>query len=114
MKSQCISFFTDNESLVHVIHKQSCKDKQFMIFVRKLVLLCLKHDILFKAKHVPGYKNRLADSLSRSQLEKFSQSAPSTMGKSPTETPRISYRRTGGYSVYFRTIQLATITNVQL
>ena len=49
MKNQCILFFTDNEALVHVINKQTCKDKQLMQFVRKLVLICLKHNILFKA-----------------------------------------------------------------
>jgi hypothetical protein len=33
-------FFTDNEALVHVINKQSCKDKALMFFVRQLVLVC--------------------------------------------------------------------------
>ena len=87
MRNRCILFFTDNESSVHVINKQSCRDKQLMIFVRKLVLICLKHNILFKAKHVPSSKNCLADSLSRLQLEKFFQSAPPTMAQSPTEIP---------------------------
>lgn len=87
MKNRCILFFTDNEALVHVINKQSCKDTQLMIFVRKLVLICLKHNILFKAKHVPGTKNCLADSLSRLQLMKFLQSAPTSMAQSPTEIP---------------------------
>ena len=114
MKNRCMLFFTGNEYLVHVINKQSCKDKQLMIFVRKLVLICLKHNILFKAKHVPGSKNHLADSLSRLQLEKFFQSAPSTMAQSPMEIPHISYCRTGGYSVYFSTIQLANIIDPHL
>lgn len=42
LRNRCILFFTDNESLVHVINKQSCRDKQLMVFVRKLVLICLK------------------------------------------------------------------------
>ena len=29
MSNQCILFFTDNESLVHVINRQTCKDKHF-------------------------------------------------------------------------------------
>lgn len=41
MSNQCVLLFTDNESLVHVTSKQSCKDKFLMIFVRKLVSICL-------------------------------------------------------------------------
>ena len=46
MANHSILFFTDNEALVHVINKQSCKDKALMI--------CL--DFRFKpsnAKHQP-------------------------------------------------------------
>ena len=57
------SVFTDNEALVHVINKQSCHDKTLMIFVCKLLHVCLDN-ILFKAKHIPGVKNKLADCLS--------------------------------------------------
>jgi hypothetical protein len=64
-------FFTDNEALVYVINKQSCKDKILMQFVRKLVLVCLQHNIVFKAKHIPGTNNRLADLLSRFQVQTF-------------------------------------------
>ena len=60
-------FFSDNEAVVYVINKQSCKDKLLMFFVRKLVLICLRLDIVFKAKHVPGVHSRLADSLTRLQ-----------------------------------------------
>ena len=45
MSNQCVLFFTDNEALVHVINKQSCKDKSLMNFVRKLVSICLRHNI---------------------------------------------------------------------
>ena len=62
---RCITFFTDNETLVHVINKSTSRDISLMIFVRKLVLVGLKHNILFKAKHISGSKNTLADALSR-------------------------------------------------
>ena len=52
IKNRCITFFTDNEALVHVINKSTCKDTTLMVFVRKLVLVCLNHNILFKAKHI--------------------------------------------------------------
>jgi hypothetical protein len=44
-----------------------------MVFVWKLVLVCLEHDILSKAKHIPGVKNKLADCLSRFQIQTFKQ-----------------------------------------
>ena len=87
MENQCILFFTDNEALVHVINKQSCKDKVLMFFVRRLVLICLKYNIVFKAKHVPGSKNVLADSLSRLQVDTFRRLAPAYMDESPSTIP---------------------------
>ena len=44
-----------------------------MFFLRRLVLICLKHNIIFQAKQVQGVKNKLADSLSRLQLRTFQQ-----------------------------------------
>ena len=87
MQNHSVLFFTDNESLVHVINKQSCRDKSLMFFVRKLVLVCLKHNILFKAKHIPGIKNKLADCLSRFQVSTFKQLAPAHMNLCPTDIP---------------------------
>lgn len=87
MSNQCILFFTDNESLVHVINKQSCKDKTLMVFVWQLVSICLNHNIVFKAKHIPGIHNNLADALSRLQVQTFRQLAPVHMDPFPTEIP---------------------------
>ena len=42
-----------------------------MVFVRKLVSICLHYNIVFKAKHIPGVRNRLADALSRLQVHTF-------------------------------------------
>lgn len=87
MRNRSILFYTDNEALVHVINKQSCKDKTLMVFVRSLVLLCLQFNIMFKAKHISGVKNNLADALSRLQVQKFRQLAPTSMDQSPTDIP---------------------------
>lgn len=87
MQNHSILFFTDNESLVHVINKKSCRDKSLMFFVRKLVLVCLKNNILFKAKHIPGIHNKLADCLSRFQVQTFKQLAPAHMNRLPTDIP---------------------------
>ncbi|PFX27885.1 uncharacterized protein LOC111327038 [Stylophora pistillata] len=79
-------FFTNNNALVYVINRQSCKERDLMFFVRKLVLACLRHNIVFKAKHTTGVSNILADTLSRLQVQAFKQIAPQ-MDSSPTPVP---------------------------
>ena len=87
IRERCITFFTDNKALVHVINKSTFRDTSLMIFVRKLVLVCLKRYILFKAKHISGFKNTLADALSRLQIERFKKLAPAYMDPMPTAIP---------------------------
>ena len=87
IRDRCITFFTDNEALVHVIIKSTCRDTPLMIFVRKLVLVCLKHNILFKAKQILGFTNALADALSRLQIERFKKLTPAYMDPMPTAIP---------------------------
>ena len=80
MHNRCILFFTDNESLVHVINKQSSD-----VFRAEACLNLSRIQYCFKAKHIDGVKNRLADSLSRLQVQYFKQLAPAHMDKLPTE-----------------------------
>ena len=70
-----ICFLTDNEALVSVINKQSTREKHAMTLIQNLVLNCLKYNIYFTAKHVPGLENKLADKLSRLQLAESKQLA---------------------------------------
>lgn len=88
MSNQCILFFTDNKAPVHVINRQTCKDKSLMAFVRKLVSICLHYNILFKAKHIPGVRNEMADALSRLQVRTSRRLAPPHMDSLPTEIPQ--------------------------
>ena len=74
--NKCILLFTDNLALVEVINKQSSKDVKLMVLVRHLVLNCLRLNILFRAKHVPGSRNVLADHLSRGRIHLFQNLAP--------------------------------------
>ena len=87
MRNQRITFFTDNAALVDIINKATSRDATVMVFVRRLVLACLNFNILFRARHVPGVKNILADSLSRLQVSKFRQLAPVGVQASPTAIP---------------------------
>ena len=59
-----------------------------MAFLRKLVSICLHHNILFKAKHIQGVCNRLADALSRLQVQTFRHLAPPQMDSLHTEIPQ--------------------------
>ena len=74
--NRCVLFFADNEALVHVVNKQSCRDPSVMSFVRNIVSICLQHNILFKAKHIPEVHNILTDSLSHLQVASFKKIAP--------------------------------------
>ena len=87
MQNRRILFLTDYEAIVHVINKQSCRDKSLMFFVWKMVLASLTHNIVFNAKHIPGVTNKLADALSRLQVHTFKQLAPIHTNKSPTGIP---------------------------
>ena len=71
LAKKCVTFHTDNQALVEVINKKTTKDKKLLVLVRSLVLSCLKHNILFKAVHLPGLCNTSADALSRLQVDKF-------------------------------------------
>ena len=64
-----------------MINKSTCTDTSLMIFLRtcKLVLVCLKHNILFKAKHISGFKNTLADALSRLQDRTFHENRSTSL-----------------------------------
>ena len=81
-----ILFFTDNEALVSVINKQTSRDSLVMLMVRFMVLHCLNHNIIFRAKHIPGKNNVLADRLSRLQVTEFRRLAPNAQ-KYPTCIP---------------------------
>ena len=84
--NQCIEFHTDNQALVAIINAQSSPQPTIMFLVRDLVLQCLYHNIQFRAVHVPGKENILADLLSRLQVRDFKQRALHA-DACPTEVP---------------------------
>lgn len=81
-----ILFLTDNEAVVAIINKTSSKDKTIMKLVRRLVISCLQNNIFFKAKHVPGKFNVLADRLSRLEFQEVLTLAP-WLNKTPVQIP---------------------------
>lgn len=87
LANQSILFHSDNIAVVEIINKISSKDTSVMCLVRRLVLACLRHNILFQAEHIPGKINTLPDLLSRLQVQKFLGLAP-YMDRFPTNVPK--------------------------
>ena len=71
-----ILFRIDNMALVSIINKRTAKSKRVMAFIRPLVLFTMQHNIQFKAQHIDGCKNEIADAISRFQLKRFRELAP--------------------------------------
>ena len=67
---------TDNLGLVSILNKKSSKSKRVMHLIRPLVLNSLMHNIQFKAIHIVGKDNGIADALSRQQWDRFRYLAP--------------------------------------
>ena len=74
--NQRVTFHCDNQAVVYCINKQSTREKSSMHLLRMLVALCLKHNIVFKAVHIAGKRNAIADALSRLQIKRFKELAP--------------------------------------
>ena len=60
------------------------KSDRVMSILRAFTLQCLKLNIAIKAQHLSGCLNRVADSLSRLQFQKFRELVPDA---EPTPTP---------------------------
>ena len=79
-----VTFHCDNQAIVYCLNKQTTKEEPSMHLLRILVTQCLKHNIVFRARHIPGKDNGIADALSRFQISKFKKLAPLA---DPVKTP---------------------------
>ena len=82
-----ILFHCDNKATVHVLNKGNSHCPDIMKLMRRLVLLAGKHSFSYRAVHIPGEKNCLADSLSRLQIERFHRLAPPGTAPNPCRLP---------------------------
>lgn len=71
-----ILFHCDNISVVYILNKGRSPCSSIMKLMRRLVIVETVNNFHFVARHVPGYKNQIADSLSRLNFQKFKQLAP--------------------------------------
>ena len=86
MANKRIIFFSDNATVVDFVNKQTSRHKDIMVLLRDLVLSCLRHNILFQARHIPGLQNSSADYLFRFQVVNFKDIFPEAV-ESPTQIP---------------------------
>ena len=81
-----IIFRSDNVGVVEILNSLSSKSDLIMQLVRPFVLMCLKHNILFRGEFIAGAVNDIADAISRLQWERFRNLAPGAE-KDPYEMP---------------------------
>ena len=81
LTNQVVIIHTDNDALHFVINKQYSKEDEVKEWIRYLVKLGLKYNILLKAKWISGSENYLADALSRLEVDKFLKLHPSANRK---------------------------------
>ena len=60
-----ITFYCDNQPVVHILNKQSTPVQKLMLLVREMVMVLLKYIISFKALHIFDLDNSICDDLSR-------------------------------------------------
>ena len=68
-----------------VIKKHSCNGQLPIFFVRHFCLLCLRYNMLFKAKYLPGTQNHLAAPSFRLEIYKFRHLVPASMAQPATD-----------------------------
>ncbi|VDI83287.1 Hypothetical predicted protein [Mytilus galloprovincialis] len=71
-----IIFQTDNTAIVSILNKKSSKSRRLMELVRPFVLHTMLFNMQFKAVHIEGRSNFIADAISRKQWHKFRMVAP--------------------------------------
>ncbi len=87
--SSSILVHCDNEATVHCINKGRSHSLALMPLLRRLIWISACDQFIITAKHIPGSKNQIADSLSRFMFQKFRALAPEA-DPSPTPVPHYS------------------------
>ncbi len=85
-KCKQIIFLCDNEATVNILNKGRSKCLYIMKLMRNMTWLALKQNFTFKSRHIPGKSNIIADALSRFQMERFRNAAP-TANQFPERCP---------------------------
>ncbi len=90
MRGRRILLQCDNEAVVTCIASGTTRSPPGMVLHRSLFYLCAMHSIEFRATHLPGVHNVLADALSRGDIARFQHLAPAA-DPSPAVPATFSY-----------------------
>ena len=86
LRDKQIIVYCDNKDVVTIWSTGTCKNKDYMNLVRKLFFVCASWNINLLALHIPGSKNKIADILSRLQVNELHRLVPSAE-EYPTPIP---------------------------
>ena len=76
LQNKKVKFYIDNRALVDIINTQTSKSKRVMALMRPFILYTLQNNIIFRARHIEGKNNEIADAISRQQWDRFRRLAP--------------------------------------
>ena len=82
-----------------------------MLFIHKVVLVCLYYSICSKSQHIPGDQNRLADSLPRLQLQIFNLNTCTSLRAKSSDSDTSSF---GFHSFHFTPLQSSVPVHANL
>ena len=91
MRNKKVKFSCDNKPVVEIINRQTSKSPEIMVLVRAFTLKCLQLNLVFRAEHISGADNGIADSLSRFQMDRFRDLAPNAAA-TPMQVPAHLWR----------------------
>ena len=86
LMNKCVTLHSDNYAVIHIINRQTSKDPDIMVLVRRLVLTYMRLNLLVGSVHILGVQNLLPDLLSRSQIAEF-RALAKDMDPKPTDVP---------------------------
>ena len=83
-KRKQITVFCDNEATVNIINKGRSSVPIINSLIRRLSWTCITDNFVLRAAYIPGYKNSIADALSRFKFQEFKAMCPNAK---PTSLP---------------------------
>ena len=82
-----VRFRVDNRAVVDIVNGLYSHEPHLMHLLRLLVFFAATYDFWFKATHIAGSQNTLADALSRDNLSLFLSQGPSQVDPHPLVVP---------------------------
>ena len=76
LRNKKVILFSDNEAVVYILNNKTSKSESVLTLLRFIVYQTLTLNILLKSKHIFSSENKIADYISRGQVEQFKELVP--------------------------------------